>query len=178
MISKKNFVIAGILSLLLAIFWQWRSAALGRSQAERALYLSYVSGPLTDYSLALTRSLPLLHGEKAPDLADARKSAALSAADLGALLGPAVPSATRGYLEEALPLHQALPGQIEAWKNSKKSDWLALLAAEEASRAKLVFILETLRYQGSEKWRLTKAQQLEINALIYSLKELSGSSPR
>ena len=178
MISKKSVLATAALSILLVLLWHWRSGVIAKREAEQALYLAYVGGPLSDYCLGLTRSLPRLHGERSADFADAEKSAAASVAELQTLLASAPETQTRTWLAKALLYHQSLQAQIGTWKTAKPSAWPALLLAEKDEREHLIYILETLRYKAFKEWKQTQAQFLEINALIYSLKELSTKSPQ
>jgi hypothetical protein len=172
-IPYKRITVLALFSLALWAFWGWRDRVAARKDAQQALYVAYVDGPLNEYCLALTRAHPLLEGKPAPEIKDALRWAQASQAELQALLATAPESECKDLLQRALIEHQALLAAIPLWRTAKKSALENLSAQEEQERGHLLYVLESLRYVAFNQWRLDTREKLETNAYIYSLKELS-----
>jgi hypothetical protein len=170
--SNRRLGWALLLSLGLLALWGWRARLGARRSAEAALFMAYVDGPLHDYALSATRGLPQVKGARG-DWNEAAQAGAASSAGLTPLLQQARPGWIRSRLEFVAPLHERWAAMLASRPNTPaaKKSWLA---EEKELRGKLVYTLEDVRYESFKIWRLPKERFLELNALIYSLKELDN----
>jgi hypothetical protein len=160
-------------SLILLVAWRWHLS--NRREADMELFQAYEDGALDDYAFAVTRGLPCIESSKGSDLADAEKSAKRSVQELNELLKTAPPGWIRSRLLFVLPLHERMAVMLtERPKNPlQRAAWLE---EEKDIRSKIVYTLEDVRYDSFKIWKITKSRYLELNALIYSLKEAGGEN--
>ncbi len=158
------------LTALGVLTWHWRSSLAAKRTAEQRLGMAYISGPLSDAVMALSRA------DEEGD--EAQAAIERSIASLKGLLDSAATSQTKKELEACLPLLQELQLNLEGHLAAVEDGDKELLAKNRAQNAaKLAALAEILRYRAFNEWRLTDTQKLEINALIYSLKETLGTKP-
>jgi hypothetical protein len=167
--NRRRLTTLFAITLPLVLLWGWRHGVARKNKAESALFFAYVDGPLNDYALSATRGLPAaaLHGA---EWREAGLSAARALESLKALIGTAPEGDMRARLSFVLPLyerHAALlagpppsQGALPAWT-----------LEEKALGVKIVYMLEEVRYSASKNWRMPQSRFLELNALIFSLKE-------
>jgi hypothetical protein len=169
--SRRAFRWALFLTLALSALGFWRFRVASRRERDRELFQAYVDGALDDYAMAVTRALPALEGNpKAADLADAKASASASVEELKSLMARVGPGWLRSRLEYVEAAHQRAAAMIAALPVAGKNR-KAWLAEEAGLRQTIVAMLEDVRYETSGKWKISQSQFLELNALIYSLKE-------
>lgn len=163
------------ISLPLLALWAWRHQVGARREAERDLFFSYVDGPINDYAMGITRIMPVLQRAKASDLAEAKANLQRSLDVTRTLNTQAPKSWIKSRLEFVLPQHEAallLLKEIPL----KKPALASWLAREKEIRDKIVYTLEDVRYESNGIWRITQSRALELNALIYSLKEAQDAA--
>jgi hypothetical protein len=158
------------LTLPLVALGIWRHSVHKARAAERDLFFAYVDGPLNDYAFAVTRGLLVVLKSDTAELAEARHAAKQSADALQALLQSSQDGWVKTRLAYVLPLHLEMASMLEALP-LPKSRQAAWLEEEKALREKLIYMLEDVRYENFSKWKMTQSRFLELNALIYSLKE-------
>jgi hypothetical protein len=163
------------LPLLALGAWRWHVNA-GRAR-EMALFMAYEEGPLGDYALGVTRALPSLFKGGSGELAEAKASAARSSQSLNALLASAPEGWVKARLQFVQPLHAqaaALLAELPL-KAARRGAWLA---EEEALRGKIIYMLEDVRYSTFKTWKWPQSRILELNAMIYSLKEAQEAASK
>lgn len=184
MTKKTIFSAALLLTLATAGLWQWQHHAEAMRQQRRAQWLAYLQGPLSDYLFASTRSREMLLKKK---LKPAEKQA----------LGEAVLSMQRSWagvakmkpgwqadpffadLVQAAGWHAEAAQLAEAWPRLDLRD-KALMAtsrsAAEGISRNLAQKLDGQREKVLAKLKPSKDEMLEMNALIYAVKEGAGSA--
>jgi hypothetical protein len=172
-LNRKRILWAAGLSLALLLFWSWRRNEAAKLRQEQALLQAYVDESLHYYALSATRAVPAVKGRAKADWKEISSAAAASQAALEKLL-PTAAAGTymAGEFRELQPV-------LERWaklgaSQPSKAQALAWLEEERQLRGKVLFVLESIRYEAQEQWRLSRQRFLELNALIYSLKELNG----
>jgi hypothetical protein len=174
-LSRAFFKFLLILTLPLLALGFWRHELNLKRAAERDLFFSYVDGPLNDYAFAVTRALPYFFGSKAAEVPEALKSARASAEGLRKLVEASSEGWIHAQLLELLPLHEKMASMIAELPLPKPKQ-AAWLADENDLRRRLIYILELVRYEKFSQWKMTQERFLEMNALIYSLKEAQESA--
>lgn len=173
--TKRRLIILIAITLPLLALWIWRARINERRETEMALFFSYVDGPVNDYAFSVTRALPTLLKSQPSQLSEARAYAIRSSEGLKKILLGAGPGWMRERLEFVAPFHErsaALIGVLPLKKNTQ-ADWLL---KEKEVRESIVYTLEDIRYQGSKTWKFPKSRFLELNALIFSLKEAQDAA--
>ena len=183
MSARKRLVWAFALSLALVLTCGVQRRRSSAREADKALFQAYLQGPLSELLLGVSRSLPLLLAKAQPQpgaWAEPRAALERSVIDLEALLkdrpaGPWVQS-----LGVVLESHRAYAALASRWKSLQGPARTAYLKDEEELRLKLSHQLDVLRGEAMDKQRWRKAEWLELNALLYSLrnaKEGLGKRP-
>jgi hypothetical protein len=171
--SRKRFYWTLGLSLSLIFLGYWRHSVKARRERDANLFFAYVDGPLNDYAMATTRSLPALLIGRREELMGAIQSGRQSAEALKELDAQAPEGYGKKCLDYALPLHQKAAELFARAKGIKSgsAQARAWLEEEKDLREKLLAMLEEVRYETQGEWPVSQARFLELNALIYSLKE-------
>lgn len=176
---KKRLVWAAGLSLLLIVFWSWRSQVRARHEADKALFQSYLQGPLSDLLYGVTRAQPVLVAQvkagkvQATALKEAGDSLQKAVSSLDALLKDRAPGPWVQSLQVLRTDHQGVAKLGERWSGlarGKDAALAAYLQEEAALLTALADKLDILRVEATQRQRWTRSDILEINALLYSLR--------
>jgi hypothetical protein len=138
---RKVFVAALLLSLALALMVSWRLQVRAKAEADKALFFSYLRGPLSDYLLAAN----------APSAQEAQKDYVRSSKGLEQIVAQASPGEWKEALSKLEPAHA--------------------LESTGEGRMLLVSGLTIMRRVAKDSFRLSLEEELEINAFLTSLKE-------
>lgn len=166
-----------LLGLLLAMFW--RSHFTQQRQIQRDLLLAYARGPLSERLYVSSRGWPVWQGARLSQAErhalrkDCLERASLGVKDFREIIDQAPASGLKDRLKALLPgqirsleLAQALFDALEGSAHAKE-----LLAREIQERKALAEALESIRAYGEEHVGLKFEDLMELNALLYSLKE-------
>lgn len=171
-------IIAGLLAGLLAVgLWQLRASS--RRASERELLLAYARGPLSERLYVDSRAWPAWQGikvsqrERVALQADCAQRAELGVVELQRLLSTAPPSNLRELLAQLLPgqlRYQQLQRELFAVRQGSAGQQEGLARARQ-ERLALAEAVEGLRTYALTHLKLAGQDLLELNALLYSLKE-------
>jgi len=179
MTKRMLYLSALFLTLCTVALWQWQHFSSQRRLARRTQWQAYLQGPLSDYLYASTRSDELLKKSK---LKPAERAA----------LGEAVTSMRKSYagvsaardgweednffqdLVRAAEWHSQALDLAEAWLHLDLKDQVLMQNLGQASsgvRHNLAIRLDSQRTKVLAELKPRQAELLEMNALIYAVKE-------
>jgi hypothetical protein len=161
--------------------WAWRDHQQAQARARTAQWMAYLRGPLSQVLEGSSRGRALLEAAAHKPLAKAQRQE-LAEASLQVRSGyDAAKLLQAGWLGDpffepmigTLSWHQALADAARDWsKVAERKDLIpAALEAERGLRRSLGALLDRQRERVFDQGRLGREQGLEINALLYSLKE-------
>jgi hypothetical protein len=178
----RSYWILGLVLTAAAVgLWRLRDAQVKQREGRRAALLAYLQGPLSDLLEAGARARPLLLAAQRRSLKPQERERLQAAADqmaasARAALDPYAPWADDAFFE---PLQSGLHYHSDL--RQLALDWVALslrpelipsaLEAEQGLRRSLAGPLQKQRDWAVERLDLDKASVLEMNALIYTLRE-------
>lgn len=166
---------------LTALAWAWMDARHAKAQARVDAWMAYCRGPLSQLLEGSTRGRALLEASLKKPLTPAQRKelaedAGLVSAALVTATGAAAGVEGDPFFE---PLRQGLRWHSELADASK--DWNRLagrkdlvpdaLLAERGLRHNLAALLDAQRERIFASGRIGRDRGLEINALLYALKE-------
>jgi hypothetical protein len=175
-------VLAALLLTALAVgLWQWRDQQLEQRAQRREAWMGYLRGPLSDLLYGSSRGRALLQQSRQRALSPAeRKELAAAAASVqSAWAGARRPEALWQQdpffdgLKQGLHWHHALAELAKDWPRlSQRPELLPdALAAERGLRQSLAGVLSQQREGMVKALALRQEALLEMNALIWSLRE-------
>jgi hypothetical protein len=175
-------VLAALLLTALALgLWQWRDQQLEQRALRREAWLAYLRGPLSDLLYGSSRGRALLEQSRQRALRPAeRKALAEAAASVqNAWAAARRPEALWQQdpffdgLKQGLHWHHALAELAKDWHRLPQRQELLpdALAAERGLRQSLAGVLSQQREGMVKELALKQDALLEMNALIWSLKE-------
>jgi hypothetical protein len=173
-------------TLVLGGWWTWHRTQVRKAEAEKAVFFAYLRGPLSDYLLAANQALPILL-KRRPDpagLEAARQRYAVSAAGMDAVEQALPEDDWRTFVHKVRAVHAVASDYASAWAKAPL-DLDQALSQEKTNRGFIILGLEAMRDVAKSRWRMTLEEELEVNALLTSLKEarayaqkgLEGSGP-
>ena len=177
-----RLIIAGTLIAAMAGgIWAWREARHRRDLRRHEQWMAYLHGPLSDLLEGSSRGRELLALSRTKALKKEQRQA-LSTAILSIKLADAKAQALKSQWDEdaffepmlsGLQWHSMLAQTATDWRIvAERKDLLAdALAAEKGLRRNLAIGLEKQRARIFAAGSISKDRGLEINALLYSLKE-------
>lgn len=182
MSRAKRLALAGLaLAVLAAGLWAWRDSRMARQQARREAWIAYLRGPLSDLLYGSSRGRALLAQAARRPLSPAQRRELAQARDMvqKARQGARDPQAAWRHdpffapLVEALPWHDELDELARDWPRlAGRPDLLAqALEAERGLRRSLAGALQGQRRRVLESLKPSQDAVLEMNALLYALRE-------
>jgi hypothetical protein len=179
--SWRLLLVGSALAALTVGIWAWRDHQQALARARQQVWMAYLHGPLSDLLEGSSRGRALLeqslqhplNPQQRHELADA--AADLRRADDGAKTFARAWEADAFFqpLSGVLPWHSALADAARDWEKlaGRKDLVPGALDAEKGLRRNLAGVLDRQRERVFDAGRLGMDQGLEINALLFSLKE-------
>ena len=171
------WALALVLTLLGGTLWR-QHARQAQERAERkAAWTEYLHGPLSDLLYGSTRLRPLLLKKKLSKAEEAEAIEAAHAFERSRVLVPRIRAEltgdpSMGAMDMVVTWHQEIGALMEPWRGLRgRGLGKDAVSAEAALRLKLWQVLDGLRDQVLADKSLSSDEVLEMNALLYSLKE-------
>jgi hypothetical protein len=168
------YAVALVVTLALGGWWSWHHARALRAQAEKAVFFTYLRGPLSDYLLAANEALPvLLSRQKDPSaLGRCLKEYRSAESGMEAILSALPSDDWKEFLAKVRKVHAVAAEYCAGWESAvRPEDFDKALTQEASNRGFIIQGLEAMRSVAKSRWRLTLEEELEVNALLTSLKE-------